>query len=85
VVSTESEILAFTASQLARNLSDLPFTLTYLFDDNGAAHLAATGGLGVDHPAAPPTLAADGTGLWPVEEAARGESVLLELTSDAYP
>ncbi|PRC49427.1 hypothetical protein C6A85_74765, partial [Mycobacterium sp. ITM-2017-0098] len=42
VVSTESEILAFTASQLARNLSDLPFTLTYLFDDNGAAHLAAT-------------------------------------------
>ncbi|PRC47952.1 histidine kinase, partial [Mycobacterium sp. ITM-2017-0098] len=42
-------------------------------------------GLGVDHPAAPPTLAADGTGLWPVEEAARGESVLLELTSDAYP
>lgn len=85
VVSTESEILAFTASQLGQNLSDLPFTLTYLFDDHGAAHLAATSGMPAGHAAAPPTLAADGTGLWPVEAPAGGESVLLELAGDAYP
>jgi PAS domain S-box-containing protein len=84
VVSTEAEILAFAASQLAQNLRDLPFTLTYLFDDDGAARLAATSGLAAGHPAAPSVVAADSTGLWPVAEPARGESVLIELSGDAY-
>ena len=85
VVSTESEILSFAASQLAQNRSDLPFTLTYLFDDQGAARLAETSELPAGHPAAPATVDADGTGLWPVAEPARGESVLVELTGDSYP
>jgi PAS domain S-box-containing protein len=84
VVSTEAEILAFTASQLNQNLSDLPFTLTYLFDDDGAAHLAAASGMAQGHPAAPTTLAADSTDLWPIGEAARGETVLIELAGNAY-
>lgn len=84
VVSTESEILAFTASQLAQNLNDLPFTLTYLFDDDGAALLAETSGLPADHWAAPTMLAADGAGLWPVAEPALGETVLIDLTGDTY-
>lgn len=84
VLSTESEILAFTASQLAQNLSDLPFTLTYLFDDDGAAHLAATSGLPAGHLAAPATLAPDAASPWPVAEPARGESVLVDLDGDAY-
>lgn len=86
VVSTETEILTFTAHQLAQNLSDLPFTLTYLFDDEGggAARLAATSGMPAGHHAAPATLAADSTGLWPVAEPAAGDTVLIELAGEKY-
>src|SRR6201991_4865637 len=35
VIRTENEILAFADRQLEQNLRDLPFTLTYLFDDDG--------------------------------------------------
>ncbi|WP_264001803.1 PAS domain-containing protein, partial [Mycolicibacterium gadium] len=37
VVRTESEMLAFAARQLERNPLDLPFTVTYLFDEDGTA------------------------------------------------
>ena len=33
VIRTEEESLAFAHRQLDQNLRDLPFTLTYLFDD----------------------------------------------------
>ena len=36
VVRTEQETLEFAGRQLDRNRQDLPFTLTYLFDDDGA-------------------------------------------------
>ena len=36
VRATEAEMLDSAADQLARNLGDLPFTLTYLFDDDGS-------------------------------------------------
>ena len=86
MVRTERQMLAFTAQQLSRNLRDLPFTLTYLFDDTGlpedtgAARLASSSGIAAGHPAAPAVLAADD--VWPVAAPARGESVLVEL-SDA--
>jgi len=35
VVRDESEVLSFTDRQLSHNLRDLPFTLTYLLDENG--------------------------------------------------
>ena len=38
-----------------RNRQDLPFTLTYLFDDGGDARLAGLSGIDAGHPAAPPT------------------------------
>lgn len=37
VVRTEQETLEFAGRQLNRNRRDLPFTLTYLFGDDGAA------------------------------------------------
>ena len=37
VVRTEQEMLDFAGRQLDRNRQDLPFTLTYLFDDDGGA------------------------------------------------
>ena len=58
VVRTERQILDFAADQLAGNPYDLPFTLTYLFDDDGDARLAGVSGITPGHPAAPETLAA---------------------------
>ncbi|WP_433041489.1 SpoIIE family protein phosphatase [Dactylosporangium sp. CS-033363] len=55
VVRTEQEMLNFAAEQLVRNGRDLPFTLTYLFEDGGA-RLAAATGLPAGHPAAPETI-----------------------------
>ncbi len=80
VVRTEKQMLDFAADQLALNPHDLPFTLTYLFGDDGDAHLAGASGITPGHRAAPQTLVNDGSqALWPVEKAARGETELVEL------
>ncbi|MEW9555061.1 SpoIIE family protein phosphatase [Nonomuraea sp. NPDC050783] len=82
VVRTEQEMLAFACRQLGQNPQDLPFTLTYLFDEDGkgGARLAETTGLAAGHPAAPATLApGDPDAVWPVEAPAHGESVLVAL------
>jgi PAS domain S-box-containing protein len=85
VVRTEDETLAHAARQLSHNPRDLPFTLTYLFDDDGGARLAAASGIEPGHPAAPPSLSPDGGALWPLTESAGGEQVLVELDGDRYP
>ena len=84
VVRTESEMLSFAARQLARNPKDLPFTLTYLLEPSGGARLAATSGLPDGHPAAPSHLPADGTALWPLEAAARGRRITVDLDAERY-
>ncbi|HRD11290.1 MAG TPA: PAS domain-containing protein, partial [Mycobacterium sp.] len=66
VVRTEEQMLAFAARQLSRNVRDLPFCLTYLFDDDGAARLAALSGVPDGHPAAPAVLSADRPTVWPL-------------------
>ena len=85
-IRNEQQSLAFTARQLGLNQQDLPFTLTYLFDDDGVtARLAASTGLVPGHPAAPVTLAAgDPDPVWPVAAVARGESVLTELAGPRF-
>ncbi|GGL06074.1 histidine kinase [Sphaerisporangium melleum] len=84
VVRTEQEMLAFACRQLGRNPQDLPFTLTYLFDD-GSARLAGTTGITAGHPAAPHSLPlGDEQGVWPVTVLARGESVLVALDGPAF-
>ncbi|MBL7497390.1 SpoIIE family protein phosphatase [Frankia sp. CNm7] len=82
VARTEQEMLEFAASQLGRNQRDLPFTLTYLFDDDGGARLAATTGIVSGHPAAPGHVPSD-SGLWPAAAAAQGRSVLVDLGDPA--
>ena len=84
VIRTEEEILGFVGRQLNKNLRDLPFTLTYLFDDGRDARLAGTSGIASGHPAAPAVLSADARGVWPVAAPARGESVLVELDGAAF-
>ncbi|MBO0678391.1 SpoIIE family protein phosphatase [Mycolicibacterium sp. S2-37] len=83
VVRTERQMLDFAAGQLSRNLHDLPFTLTYLFDESGGARLSGVSGIEAGHPAAPLTLPAEGYSVWPTKEAAAGDSVLMELDGES--
>ncbi|MGC4892351.1 SpoIIE family protein phosphatase [Micromonospora sp. DT31] len=85
VIRTEQETLAFVSRQLGRNPRDLPFTLTYLFDDGGAARLVAATGLDTGHPAAPATLScADPATPWPAGALTEGESVQIPLDGPAF-
>ncbi|MEU7423007.1 SpoIIE family protein phosphatase [Streptomyces sp. NPDC040750] len=85
VIRTEQEVLAFAGRQLARNQRDLPFTLTYLFQDDGSARLAASTGLSTGHPAAVATVDPhDPDAAWPVATVARGESALISLDGDRF-
>jgi PAS domain S-box-containing protein len=83
VVRTEEETLDFADRQLSGNLRDLPFTLTYLLDENGDARLAGSSGIDAGHPAAREYLAAGDAGPWPVDQPARGQTVSVELGAGA--
>jgi PAS domain S-box-containing protein len=83
VVRTERQMLDFAAEQLAGNPFDLPFTLTYLFGDDGSARLAGVSGISPGDPAAPETLPNSGPSMWPVAAAAQGESELVEFDDGA--
>ncbi|HEX3960563.1 MAG TPA: SpoIIE family protein phosphatase [Trebonia sp.] len=87
VVRTEQETLEFAERQLDRNRQDLPFTLTYLFGDDGiTARLAGSTGIAAGHPAAPAALAAgDLDPVWPVAVPLRGEPALVDLDSARFP
>ncbi len=64
---TEEEVYKAAQSQLSRNLKDLPFTLTYVFEPDGSARLACSTGIAVGHPAAPLRLGPQHW-VWPVEQ-----------------
>ncbi|MFF4322946.1 SpoIIE family protein phosphatase [Streptomyces sp. NPDC001568] len=84
VVRTEQEMLDFSRLQLSHNPHDLPFTLTYLFRDDGSAGLAAVTGLRDDHPAAAELLLPDSETVWPTAAASRGESALVPLDGAVF-
>ncbi|MFJ2647941.1 SpoIIE family protein phosphatase [Streptomyces sp. NPDC087420] len=85
VVRTEQEMLDFTSRQLEGNRHDLPFTLTYLFDDDGGAHLTAATGIAPGHPAAAESLLPADESVWPTNSVADGQSVVVPLDGDAFP
>ncbi|MEU0053750.1 SpoIIE family protein phosphatase [Streptomyces sp. NPDC006309] len=85
VVRTEQEMLEFVARQLARNPRDLPFTCTYLFQDDGSARLAAATGIEAGHPAAPVVLpSGDPKAVWPAGRPADGQSARVPLSGPPY-
>ena len=86
VVRDEQEALDFAGRQLDRNRQDLPFALTYLFDDDGAtARLAGSAGIAAGHPAAPAALTAtDPDPVWPVAALLRGDPALVSLDGTAF-
>ncbi|CAO3457433.1 FOG: PAS/PAC domain [Azospirillum argentinense] len=63
---TLPEVCERSARALATNPRDLPFALLYVAEPDGAsAALAGSCGIERGHPAAPETLAVDGTSAWP--------------------
>jgi len=71
--NTRAEVLGSAERRISGNPQDLPFTLTYLFEADGKAHLAfATGfpsGAAGHHPASPEMLdPADPAAAWPAGE-----------------
>ena len=76
---TEHDVLAAVGRELGRNVADLPFTLTYLVDDDGTARLAASSGIAPGSPAAPLRITADHADpVWPVARLRRGEPVVVD-------
>jgi signal transduction histidine kinase/serine phosphatase RsbU (regulator of sigma subunit)/DNA-binding response OmpR family regulator len=81
----EREFLDSASAVLANNPYSLPFTLVYLFDDEGTAVLEATSGIDAGHPAAPGRLrASDRSAPWPVAKLEQGLQSLLKLTGPAF-
>ena len=82
---TEGEILACVETTLSENPQDLPFTLAYHFDDAAPlAHLVAATGTRRGDPAAPDTIAMDGSAaIWPVGRVRTEGELILDLTNGA--
>ncbi len=80
--NTESEVIGAVQRRVAAYGRDLPFTLTYLFDNDGSgnARLACSTGIMTGHAvevAAPAVIAPRSGGIWPADEMIRGAAPLL--------
>ena len=69
-VNVEDEVRDVIAGRIATNPRDLPFTLTYLFDEQGStARLTCSSGIDPGHPAAPEAIVAGSADApWPALE-----------------
>ena len=81
---TQEDVLAAVHSQLSDNSYDLPFTLTYLFDEKGIAELADTTNLVGGRTIAALTQPDDLHGIWPLSRIKAGEA-LIEVSLAEIP
>ncbi|WP_448623432.1 SpoIIE family protein phosphatase [Geodermatophilus sp. URMC 64] len=83
---TEDDVLGAVADQLGRNPADLPFSLTYLIDDDGTARLGAAAGIDPGSPAAPREIGVDDPApAWPLARIRAGEQVVVENLAARFP
>ena len=76
---TEDQVLHVVREKLSLNKKDLPFTLTYLFDDAGGARLASSSGIPEPHPLAPERIEPGSDFPWPAHQVfTRSEPYLIE-------
>ena len=79
---SEAAVIGAIGEKLGANLHDLPFSLTYLFGEDGRARLACATGLPPEHACAPAVLESTG-GAWELSGVWDGEGVrLIDLCSD---
>jgi signal transduction histidine kinase len=84
---TEEEVVSCIARCLGENQKDLPFTLLYLFAENGnEARLACQTGMPEHHPAAPHSiLLSDANQPWPIREILTGKnSIVVEDLTERF-
>jgi signal transduction histidine kinase/DNA-binding response OmpR family regulator len=75
--NTMAGVLDALQRQLNNNLKDLPFTMTYLFDEQGIAQLACGSGVEPNHAIAPAAIdPADPDAVWPADEILSQRTVL---------
>jgi CheY-like chemotaxis protein len=85
---TETEVCQSIVRSLSENQKDLPFSLTYLFAEDGKqACLACQTGIEPGHALAPGRIAVDGQdNRWPVSEVLKSKrSVTIELLPERFP
>ncbi|MFE8645982.1 ATP-binding protein [Sphingomonas sp. NCPPB 2930] len=70
---TRARVLEAACGAMDRTTRDMPFSLLYLFDEPGQAHLHCAAGLQAGHRLAPPLLAAHG-GPWAPQRLLAGET-----------
>jgi signal transduction histidine kinase/DNA-binding response OmpR family regulator len=77
-VTTEAALFDVVQTTLAKNLKDLPFTLTYLADDSSEnARLVAATGIQEGHLAAPSSIGA-ADAIWPLDGLENGQAVIVD-------
>ncbi len=75
---SETDIFAALSRCLAENQKDLPFTLTYLLNENGKdARLVCRTGIPEDHPASPQSIDLTAQEPWPLAELIAGRDAQL--------
>ncbi|HEV7211009.1 MAG TPA: SpoIIE family protein phosphatase [Blastococcus sp.] len=83
---TEADVLAAVAEQLGANQADVPFSITYLFDDDGIARIGCTSGIDAGSPAAPAVVQPDESdAVWPLARIRAGERVLVDDLAERFP
>jgi PAS domain S-box-containing protein len=83
-ISQETEVMQSLVRELGRNPQDLPFTLTYLFDEQDTAHLAAATGLQDPRTAVAATLDSRNTLGWPIEALLAGGAATMAPVSPEH-
>ncbi|TRX76880.1 response regulator [Pseudomonas mangiferae] len=82
-VDDREDLFRAVATALGGNPHDLPFTLTYVFDQSEVAHLACTSGIERDHPYARQIVGLEARGEWQLERILEGESLELAIPPQA--
>ena len=84
---TEEEVVSCIARCLGENQKDLPFTLLYLFTEDGnEARLACQTGMAEDHPAAPESIQlTEKNQPWPISDLLTGkDSIVVENLPERF-
>ncbi|RRS04708.1 response regulator [Aquabacterium soli] len=76
-ISQESEVMQALVRNLGANPKDLPFTLTYLFDEHGRAHLASATGVEPARTVVLSSLDAGNALGWPIDALLAGGSATM--------
>ncbi len=85
--NTEAQVVAAVEERLGAERRGFPFTLMYLFDDDGMwARLTCSPGIPAGHPVAPGLIeVADPNPCWPVGTLAKGETVAIDELAERFP